>query len=198
MSAAPPRLSISSNTRTVVLPYGLDINVNVLRKDLFMSDIFSFSPNVGLTFQYQEGRINFIKVYWQSDNATADAGSVCLNVEDYGENNGSDTCAFVELLTYPGSMVRKVWQGVSNRWYPTEPSDREFRSLTSASGVLTFTVRHSVAASKLKGRIIMNISVTLRGKTTKRATAFEQFLESEGLVAEMDMVYVTDQSASCA
>lgn len=197
MSAAPPRLSISSNTRTLQIAYAEDIAVNTKRTDLTFSALFNYPPNKGLRFQYREAKILNARVYWQSDNPTADTGSVCLNVEDYGENTGSDTCVFNELLSYPGSMVRKVWQNVSNRWYPTEPSDREYHDISSTDGILTYTVRHSITASSLKGRIVVFANVRMRGKSTTRQLS--ELLRSEYLdsaTQDMGMVVLDGPATS--
>lgn len=193
MTSAPPRLSITSNTRTLAISFGYALFENMSRKDLTFKDVFSYPPNTGLRFQYREAKILNARIFWQSDNATSDAGSVCLVVEDYGENTGSDTADFHELIAYPGSMVRKVWQNVSNRWFPTEPSDREFKQLAGSDGILTITVRHSIKESKLKGRVLVLMNVRLRGKTTTRALrdAAREVLIDEELLAttsSMEMV----------
>lgn len=177
MPTAPPRLLITSNTRRINLSYGVTITDNAKRLDIKFSDVFSQGPNSGIPFQYREGKILSVRVFWQSDNATSDAGSVCLNVEDYGENTGTDTCEFYELMSYPGSMTRKVWQNVSNRWFPTEPSDRDYRDLLGIDGILTVTVRHSIEGSKLKGRVICLITLSVRGKSTKRCAAAAQLIQ---------------------
>lgn len=188
ISTAPPRLSITSNTRRLVISYGYDVADAVRRTDVTYGSIFNYGPNTGLPFQYREGRVLSANIYWQSDNATSDAGSVCLNVEDYGENNGTDACDFHELIAYPGSMVRKVWQNVSNRWYPTEPSDREYRSLLSTDGIFTVTIRHSISGSKLKGRIICSLNMSLRGRSVNRCKAAAQLLDELQLREDMDVV----------
>lgn len=197
MTSAIPRLSISSNTRNIAIAYSLDISDNAKRLDISYSDLFNYPPNKGLRFQYREARILNARIYWQSDNSTSDAGSVCLNVEDYSENGGTDVCDFGELLSYPGSMIRKVWQNVSNRWYPTEPSDREFKDLASEDGIFTVTVRHSVSGSKLKGRIVVLISARMRGKNNIRKLNElfkEHYLEST--TADFGMVVIDEPSAS--
>lgn len=189
MTNAPPRLSITSNTRRLVLSYGYDVvDTTVKRTDVTYSSIFTQGPNTGIPFQFREGRILSAKIYWQSDNSTSDAGSVCLNVEDYGENNGTDKCDFYELVSYPGSMVRKVWQNVSNRWFPTEPSDREYRDLTGTDGIFTVTVRHSIAGSKLKGRVVCLITASLRGRSSARCKAAANLLNAVRLREDMEFV----------
>lgn len=196
MSSAPPRLSITGNTRVVAISYGFSVADNVIRKDVFFSDVFTYPPNVGLPVQYREGRVLSMRIYWQSDNSTSDAGSVCLNVEDYGENSGTKTVNFDELISYPGSMVRKVWQNVSNRWFPTEPSDRNFSSLVSDIGICTITVRHSISDSKLKGRVLCLIRAQLRGKSDQRCKAVRQLLLQENLAAiteDMDLLEDSSQ-----
>lgn len=195
ISNAPPRLSITSNTRRLLLSYGFDVADNAKRVDITYATIFAYGPNTGLPFQYREGKILSAKIYWQSDNATSDAGSVCLNVEDFGENNGTEGCDFHELVAYPGSMVRKVWQNVSNRWFPTEPSDREFRSLLGTDGAFTVTVRHSIAASKLKGRVICMLNMALRGRSVSRCKAAAELLKDLQLREDMDFVTLESPAA---
>lgn len=195
ISNAPPRLSITSNTRRLLLSYGFDVSDNAKRVDITYATIFAYGPNTGLPFQYREGKILSAKIYWQSDNATADAGSVCLNVEDFGENNGTEGCDFHELVAYPGSMVRKVWQNVSNRWFPTEPSDREFRSLLGTDGAFTVTVRHSIATSKLKGRVICMLNMALRGRSVSRCKAAADLLKDLQLREDMDFVTLESPAA---
>jgi len=191
MPTAPPRLSITSNTRRINISYGVTILDSVKRVDVKFSDVFTQGPNIGIPFQYREGKILTVKVFWQSDNATSDAGSVCLNVEDYGENAGTDTCDFHELMSYPGSMTRKVWQNVSNRWFPTEPSDRNYCDLLGSDGILTFTVRHSIKDSKLKGRAICLITLSVRGRNMKRCSAAAQLLQQMNMSEHFeDMVVV--------
>lgn len=197
MTSSIPRLSISNNTRTLQLAYSQEIKENVKRTDLLFSTLFNYPPNKGLKFQYREAKILSARVYWQSDNSTSDTGSVCLNVEDFGENTGTDSCDFGELLSYPGSMVRKVWQSVSNRWYPTEPADREFRDITSDNGILTYTVRHSVVASQLKGRVVVLINARLRGKSNVRQLNVllrKEYLDSA--TSDMGMVVLDEPSTS--
>lgn len=196
-SNAPPRLSITSNTRRIKIPYAVEVATNSSRIDVTIASLFAHPPNTGFRFQYRESRINSVSVYWQSDNATSDAGSVCLNVEDFGENQGTDTCDFSELVTYPGSMVRKVWQNVSNRWFPTEPSDREFHQINGTDGLLTITVRHSISNSKLKGRLICSFNASLRGRSVDRKL-IEAFLAQQKLntiVSGMEMVEVQPASS---
>lgn len=188
MTAAPPRLSITANTRRLLIPYGFDVTDTVIRHDITYQKIFKYGPNIGLPFQFREGKILSAKIYWQSDNGTSDVGSVCLNVEDYGENNGTDSCLFHELVSYPGSMVRKVWQNASNRWFPTEPSDREFHELLSDVGILTVTVRHSLPPSKLKGRVVCLINCALRGHSITRCQKAQALLDDLQLQEEMDIV----------
>lgn len=195
ISNAPPRLSITSNTRRLSLSYGFDVYDTSKRVDVTFSSIFQYGPNTGLPFQYREGRVLSAKIFWQSDNSTADAGSVCLNVEDYGENDGTDSCDFHELIAYPGSMVRKVWQNVSNRWFPTEPSDREYRGLLGSDGIFTITVRHSISASKLKGRIVCILNMSFRGRSVNRCKAAAQLLEDLQLREEMDVVTLESPTA---
>lgn len=201
IQAAPPRLSISSNSRNVMISYAMDLTslkVDVYRQDLKISDIFSFSPNKGLSYQYRECKILGIRFYWQSDNPTSDSGSVCLTVEDYQENLGTDTCNFEELPTYPGSMIRKVWQNVSNRWYPTEPSDREFLSLTTGTNVCSYTVRHSIKGSTLKGRVIALIRAKMRGRSTTRSSQLlEKFIRYESMLSSLNDEAATEPSTSC-
>lgn len=197
MSSAIPRLPITNNTRNLMISYSAEVKVNAVREDITFQKIFAYPPNKGLRFQYREAKILNVRVYWQSDDPTSNSGSVCLNVEDFGENNGSDTCDFGELLSYPGSMVRKVWQNVSNRWFPTEPSDREFHDLDSGDGILTYTVRHSVAASNLKGRVVLFISARLRGKSTTRQVAEllkQEYLDST--MKDLDMVVIDEPATS--
>lgn len=197
ISSAIPRLSISNNTRNLMLSYASSVDSNAVREDITFQKIFKYPPNKGLRFQYREAKILNVRVYWQSDDSTSNSGSVCLNVEDYGENTGTDTCDFGELLSYPGSMVRKVWQNVSNRWFPTEPSDRDFHELDSGDGLLTYTVRHSIAGSKLKGRVVLLISARLRGKSTTRQVdelLRQEYLEST--TKDLDMVVIGEPAMS--
>lgn len=180
-----------------MISYSSSTESNAVREDITFQKIFNYPPNKGLRFQYREAKILSVRVYWQSDDSTSNSGSVCLNVEDYGENTGTDTCDFGELLSYPGSMVRKVWQNVSNRWFPTEPSDREFHDLDSSDGILTYTVRHSIAGSKLKGRAVLLISARLRGKSTTRQVAEllkQEYLEST--MKDLDMVVIGEPATS--
>lgn len=103
-----------------------------------------------------------------ADNGTSDLGSVCLIVSDFGENHGEDTSPFEEVCTMPGAMVRKVWQNVSNIWFPTEPSDREFHDVDGDDGVLTVCVRHSIAKGTLNGRLLALVNASFRGRNTDR------------------------------
>jgi len=195
VSNAPPRLSITSNTRRINIAYGIDINsVNAKRIDITYFDIFKYPPNAGLSYQYHQAKITGVKIYWQSDSATSDTGSVCLNVEDYGENNGTDTCDFHELLAYPGSVVRKVWQNVSNRWFPTNPSGRQFRNVERKAGILTITLRHSIIGSSLKGRLLCTIMATMRGRSIERCNSAAKLLDKIIMTEHMDMVNIQPSS----
>jgi hypothetical protein len=181
LTSAPPRLSITSNTRTLTLPFAYSVTANSDRKDITFFDVFTFGPNTGIPFQFRECYISGVKVYWQSDNSTSDAGSVCLTVEDYGENEGTVTLEIPEVLSFPGTMVRKVWQNVSNRWFPTEPSEREFHNLLDKIGVLTVSVRHTIPEGKLKGRVMCVVTARVRGRSIKRCEAYKQLLIEESL-----------------
>lgn len=168
LSAAPSRLSITSNTQRLVLPYGIhEDNIDVTNISMF--DIFSYPPNRGLAYQYNQARLDQVHAYWQSDNPRTSVGSVCLNVQSYGENDGTGSCTFAELITYPGSMSGKLWQNLSNRWYPTQPRDRAFHALSDRIGLFTYTLRFSTIESFPTGTLVFSINVTVRGKSIIRA-----------------------------
>lgn len=160
LSSAPPRLSITANTRRLLLPFNSNVSgVTSSTLNLTFSGIFNYPPNRGLVYQYTEVKVHRVRVYWQSDNGTSDAGSACLVVSDFDENSSSATTDFGELMSYPGAMTRKVWQNVSNVWFPTEPTDRNWMKVDDTGELLTVLVRHSVATGKLFGRIMCLCSV---------------------------------------
>jgi len=153
-----------------LLPFNSNVSgVTSSTLNLTFSGIFNYPPNRGLVYQYTEVKVHRVRVYWQSDNGTFDADSVCLVVSDFDENSSSATTDFGELMSYPGAMTRKVWQNVSNVWFPTEPTDRNWMKVDETGELLTVLVRHSVATGKLFGRImclcsvvtIPNIDITL-------------------------------------
>lgn len=160
LSSAPPRLSITANTRRLLLPFNSNVSgVTSSTLNLTFSGIFNYPPNRGLVYQYTEVKVHRVRVYWQSDNGTYDAGSACLVVSDFDENSSSATTDFGELMSYPSAMTRKVWQNVSNVWFPTEPTDRNWMKVDDTGELLTVLVRHSVATGKLFGRIMCLCSV---------------------------------------
>lgn len=57
---ALPRQSILANARRLVIPYGLSVSGNLLRKDI---TVMKFDPNLGLPFEYREVRFHSISVY---------------------------------------------------------------------------------------------------------------------------------------
>lgn len=168
MSSAVPRQLITSNTRRISIPWGTTVAGNLLRMDLGVANIMTYGPNSGLSFEYRQIKIHRVRVYWQSDNGTSDSGSVCLIVCDYGENKAEDVENFDEICTAPGAMVRKVWQNVSNVWFPTEPTDRDYHDVDYNDGICTITVRHSKPDGKLDGRLLAIIDASFRGRSIDR------------------------------
>lgn len=186
MSNALPRQLITANTRRITIPYGATVSGSMSRFDIGISALLKYRPNMGLTFEYRELRVHRVRVYWQSDNGTSDSGSVCLVVCDFGENKGEDTLPFDELCTMPGAMVRKVWQNVSNVWFPTEPQDRDFHDVDTNDGVCTVTVRHSKADGRLDGRLLALIDASFRGRNIDKCKRAMELLGSNISRSECD------------
>lgn len=198
---APPRLSITANTRRLVIPYGVDVSTHSTTIKLTHKNIFEYGPNVGLSYEFSEVKVHRIRVFWQSDNGTGDKGSTILVVGDNGENNIKEDTPFHELMSYPGSMVRKTWQNISAVWFPTEPTDRDWYGVGSSNTILSVYMRHSVEGSgpnptpsSLNGRLMMLCSVSMRGRNTARCRAAQAALEyCDRVGVQLDI-----QNANCA
>lgn len=170
LSAAPPRLSLSANTRRLVIPYATNLSDTTFNffTSLNINALLSYSPNLGFALAYSEIKLHRVRVWFQSDYGTNTTGSIVLVVADSHEMLQSKE--FDELCTYPGAMVRKIWQNVSGQWYPTEPSDREWISVKdSANEMINIIVCSSSTSAKLSGRLIAHCDVSFRGRNSKAA-----------------------------
>lgn len=192
LSTAPPRLSIKSDTQSLELSSNYAVNTNSFRKDVSLASIVSQPYNLGLAFAFQQARVCAAIVYWQSNNSKSDSGSVYFNVEAYGENDNPTNRGFNEAMFYPGSVVRKVWQNVSNRWFPTTPADRAYRDLYSWHGLFTIVVRHSDSKALLSGNIMCHLKLQLRGKSIRRCVKAARLLTTCGSATTDDV----DEAAS--
>lgn len=65
MSTTLPRQLLTSNTRRLLVPYGMNVT-QTLRVDITVKKLLAFGPNLGLTFQYREMRVHNVRVYWQT------------------------------------------------------------------------------------------------------------------------------------
>lgn len=200
ISNAPPRLLLTSNTRRLVIPYIAVPSTNgSYSETLTCKRLFAYGPNLGLAVQYNECRFHSIRVYFQSDFATSADGSICLIVSDYLENVGEIKDQFQDAITYPGAMVRKAWQNISGVWFPTEPDDRNFRPVSDDRGIMTFSLRHSKSDGAFKGRLILNLSVSLRGRAsfvkTKAISRCLEELHSPSGFESVDMAELKLQSS---
>jgi len=165
ISNAPPRLTIAaSNTRARLLVSKAMKEAGVETLTLTSADLLS-GVNAGYLTIFCEYRVHSVNVYYQSNNAYSDSGSIALNVSDFQENPVITLkTPFSEVSVMPGSIVRKCYQNVSSRWYPTEPDDRNFHSLDDKWNICNIMLRHSTDASKFNGTLIINANVTFRGR----------------------------------
>lgn len=166
MSAAPPRQTLTSNYTHATLPYVVDsISDTAVRVIDLTRKLFFTGANAGFMTVYNEVRFQRIRVYYQSNSSTADSGSVGLMVCDNSENVAENAnSSFALFATKPGVMVRHKWQNISAMWKPTEPSDREFISLSSEDVICSIILKVNKSESKLDGQLISYADVTFRGR----------------------------------
>lgn len=164
-AAAPPRLSITaSNTRTR-LYYAVAVADAGVHTTTLSSEQLLSGTNAGYQTVFCEYKVHSVSVYYQANNAYSDSGSIALNVSDFEENPVVTLkTPFTEVCIMPGTMVRRVYQNMSSRWYPTEPEDRDFRSLDAKWNICNIMLRHSTDGSKFNGQLIVVAYVTFRGR----------------------------------
>lgn len=189
MQSAPPRLSLSSNNTRMRLMFPAAVTKSPFSKTFEVKDFVASATNKGLVTAFHEIKVLNIRVFYQSNSATSDNGSVVLIVNDAGENAGLDQIRFSEACLCPGAMVRRVWQNVSSRWHPTEPSDREFKTLDSADKLMDVNLFHSTKDGSFNGVLLIEANVILRGRNTPASQqALLTKIIADDLSRDLDMV----------
>lgn len=180
LTNAIPRQSLTANTTRIKLYWAEDVTGKpVYYKTYTVPDLVG--TNGGVVGLYREVKIHRLNVYYQSDSSASTKGSVVLVVADYDENSGFsgdvDKCKdFITYMMMPGAMVRRVYQNVSAAWFPTEPSDREWRDVASTTQVCDIFLMHSDAKAKsnLDGRVFVIADISVRGRNDKATVSIHQ------------------------
>lgn len=168
VTMAPPRQDIQSNlTRTkLLLSIAVSSALSVFKYPIAVNTLVAGSA-LGYKTAFAEIKILSLRVYFISNRSMSDSGLVALLVCDSNENINFGS--FTDLSIMPGSVVRKCWQSVGSMWYPTEPEDREYQSVTGTHAIADCVVMYNQSGAKVEGQLIIEARVLFRGRVGSTA-----------------------------
>lgn len=166
--ALPPTLDIQSNMITLWLRTSIVID-NVSSFALNGGSQYIFDEHAALTVafgQYRLRRAHFWYIPYAGYNTIG--GYAALVVDD-NTVIGTNASGYSQIISCPGSVMRKSFQSCALAWRITEPEDREWR-ITTSNTYTSFVIRMATsqidAADLLRGRIVCDFQVQLRGYNT--------------------------------
>lgn len=137
--------------------------------DFTATSLFSAYPQ--LVSCFKEVKIQKVKIWVIPSLGTASSGIYTLCVAPKSEVNGKDN--FNGLSQTPGSITRKVFQTAHAMYYPTEPDERNWFSVTLTKQLFTVQVictgldqTNSVKQPSMQYQIVCDAHVRLRGRAS--------------------------------
>lgn len=122
---------------------------------------------------FNEARVKRINFWFVSRLPITTPGNHSMCVVD-DNNSNLKQVTFSIVCASPGSDTRRAYQTLATSWYPTEPSDRDWKPVTSDDdgAICHIYIASSVNASDkenvIDGSLIVDTHISLRGLNTTR------------------------------
>lgn len=178
----PPSLSISSNIGTHWIRNYVTVNSSINFVDNVGSDVFFNDTHYSEV--YGEFKIRHVNVWYVPQTAVVTTpGNYAFAVIDSGEVRTAGEFKTIALM--PGSTLRKLYQPASGCWYPTEPSDREWRPFDNKWSIFCIRIA-TTGTNKLDGYCVYDAHVSFRAtsaalkESVARSPLSDQDVPTEG------------------
>jgi hypothetical protein len=154
----PPPLSINSNCGNHWIRNYVTVDAGISFVDNIGSDLFF--QDTSYASVYGEFKIRRINVWYIPQSAVVTSpGDYAFSVIDSGEVKTAGEFKTIALM--PGSSIRKLYQSAQGSWYPTEPSDKEWRPFDNNWSI--FCVRIATTGTfKIDGYCVYDAHVSFR------------------------------------
>lgn len=127
---------------------------------------------MGLNDIFHEIRVKRVNFWFISKLPITEPG---LNAMAIFDNNQEalKVISYPVVAACPGSDTRRVYQTLCGTWYPTEPSDRNWRPIddTPFCQIYIATSRERQPSNTILGAIIADAHVSLRGLSVSSTTS---------------------------
>lgn len=154
----PPPLSINANIGTHWIRNYVTVDAKIDFVDNIGSDVF-FS-DTSYSSVYGEYRIKRVNVWYIPQTAVVTTpGDYAFSVIDSGQVKSAGEFKTIALM--PGSTIRRLHQPAHGSWFPTEPSDKEWRPFDNKWSIFCVRIA-TTGTNKIDGYCVYDAHVSFR------------------------------------